>query len=274
MGDRAEPDKFRPARMALMKAWSQFNKGKIREATESCIASLNIAEKTRDWRVAEDALVLLERLLTQKRPNVQMIAQLTRRAQSIASAKQPPKPPRAAAAEPRRHAAVGLATELATLADLLERGHLTAEKFAQAKAQILQGPAPPSRQPGARPTAADSPGVAGRTIGATAAGAVGGMLLSNVGSRDAAAPSDPTTEHVQYQETFTGPDGETMTIEGEMDSTVTYDETGEMHVDIHDEGSTTIEGETFEYTSDLESTAELGDLGDAGGGLFDSLGDL
>ncbi len=100
------------------------------------------------------------------------------------------------------------------------------------------------------------------------------MLLSNIGAADAAvAHTDPTTEHVDYHETFTGPGGDTTVIEGTMDSTITYDESGDMHVEIQDEGTMTMDGETFDYSSGIESDIHVAVLED-GRGFFDSLGNL
>ena len=99
------------------------------------------------------------------------------------------------------------------------------------------------------------------------------MLISNVGAANAATP-EPMTEHMEYHETFTGPDGETMVIDGAMDSTVTYDESGDMHVEIQDEGTMAMGGETSGYSSEIGSDFDIGDAASDGGGFFDSLGDL
>jgi hypothetical protein len=42
------------------------------------------------------------------------------------------------------------------------------------------------------------------------------------------------SETVNYHETFTGPDGEATTIDGTIESTVTFDDSGDAHVEIHD----------------------------------------
>jgi hypothetical protein len=156
MSNMPDNDKFSPARKALLQAWAYFNKGKIREATESCISCLNIAERTQDWRAAEESLVLLGRLKAVKNANLLVLTQLTDRAQLIATTKPPtvvPRPPAQTMPRPPAHPvprsarAPGLATELATLADLVERGHLTPQEFARAKAQLLATPASSPQPP-------------------------------------------------------------------------------------------------------------------------------
>jgi Short C-terminal domain len=221
--------------------------------------------------------VLIALALSDKRPHQAAALPAVASASSAASHPRPPHPnPPASVAAP---ATAGAQTgELERLGSLFERGLLTADEFAQAKAQVLKVPSSPTTParvaPGAPAAASPSAaGVSGRTAAAAGAGIVGGMLLSNVAAADAAT-SEPTTEHMEYQETFTGPDGETMVIDGSMDSTVSYDESGDMHVEIQDEGTMTMGGETFDYSSEIDSDIDISAAADDGGGFFDSLGDL
>jgi hypothetical protein len=109
-------------------------------------------------------------------------------------------------------------------------------------------------------------------LGAAAAGAAGGFLLSNVGTANAASASDqPVTDHIDYHETITGPDGEAMVVDGSMDSSITFDESGDAHVQIHEDGAATFDGETYDYSSDVEGDVDVGDDGGGIGDFFDGL---
>jgi hypothetical protein len=68
-----------------------------------------------------------------------------------------------------------------------------------------------------------------------------------------------------------------------MDSTVAFDESGGAHVEIHDQGTTTVGGDEYDYSTDLSGDVALDgdlesdvDLGsdDDDGGLFDTIGGL
>jgi hypothetical protein len=81
------------------------------------------------------------------------------------------------------------------------------------------------------------------------------------------------SETVNYHETFTGPDGEATTIDGTIESTVTFDDSGDAHVEIHDTGTVDVGGETSHYDSDVTGDVDLGATED-GGGFLSSLLDL
>jgi hypothetical protein len=102
------------------------------------------------------------------------------------------------------------------------------------------------------------------------------MLLANVAGASAAPTADaPSSETIHYHETFTGVDGETTTIDGTMDSNVTFDDSGNAHVEIHDTGTVDVGGDTSHFDNDMSGDVDLGDTatGD-GGGFFDNLFDL
>ena len=82
------------------------------------------------------------------------------------------------------------------------------------------------------------------------------------------------SETINYHDTFTGPDGEAMTIDGTMESTVTFDDAGDAHVDIHDSGTLDLGGETSHFESDMSGDVDLGGVTEEGGGFLSGLLDL
>ena len=80
------------------------------------------------------------------------------------------------------------------------------------------------------------------------------------------------SETINYHETFTGPDGEATTIDGTMESTVTFDDSGDAHVEMHDSGTVDVGGDTSHYDSDMSGDVDLAGTEEGGGflgGLFD-----
>ena len=56
---------------------------------------------------------------------------------------------------------------------------------------------------------------------------------------------------------------------------MTFDDSGDMQIEVHDEGSMTFDGETTTYSSDIEGELDLGAEEVAeGGGILDALGDI
>jgi hypothetical protein len=161
--------------------------------------------------------------------------------------------------------------ELERLAALKASGALDEDEFRLAKVRLLSHPTPTAALGPSAQIAPSADTGRGNVLGAAAAGAVGGMLLSNVGTAAASPVNEPITDAVTYHETVTGPDGETMTIDGSMESSVTFDESGDAHVTVHDEGTMGFDGETYDYSNDIEGDVDLPGGDDAGGfldGLF------
>lgn len=210
----------------------------------------------------------------------ELFAKATSILPQIADAKPRPSIPATSrpATQPRTGGADFIA-ELERLAALHASGAIDDGEFKLAKSSLLAAPPPASTGAPVAAAAQATPGSSsgagtGKLLGAAAAGVAGGMLFSDAASASpATAPTgEPVTEHIRYDETFTTPDGETVSVEGEINSTVTFDESGDAHVEIHDQGSMDVNGETFDYESDIEGDVDLGgDLGGDDGGLLDGL---
>jgi hypothetical protein len=169
-----------------------------------------------------------------------------------------------------------MTSELERLAKLHANGALDEAEFRAAKARLLAAgsvtPVAPGGVTSVAPRAAtgmSAPLVAG------AAGVAGGLLLGNVGGASAAPTAgEPASETINYHETFTGPDGEATTIDGTMESTVTFDDSGDAHVEVHDSGTVDLGGEASHYDSDVSGDVDLGGTTEEGGGFLSGLFDL
>jgi hypothetical protein len=184
-------------------------------------------------------------------------------------------PAQQAAAAGLRDGSRDLISELERLAALHSNGALDDAEFRVAKERLLSAPtvfaAPLSG--GASAVASGGRGI-GAPLAAGAAGLAGGLMLSNVTNASAAPTAGaPESETINYHETFTGPDGETTTIDGTMESSVTYDDSGDAHMEIHDAGTVDVGGDTSAYSSDVGGDVDLGGAAD-GGGFLDGLFDL
>ena len=169
-----------------------------------------------------------------------------------------------------------MVSELERLATLHTNGALDEAEFRAAKARLLADSAATAVRPNDVASAAPrvATGIGGAPLAAGAAGVAGGLLLGNVSGASAAPTAgEPVTETINYHETFTGPDGETTTIDGSTESTVAFDESGDAHVEIHDTGTVDVGGDTSHYDSDVTGDVDLGAAED-GGGFLGSLFDL
>jgi Short C-terminal domain len=204
---------------------------------------------------------------------------------------EPPAAQRAASPAPSLTPAAGstsgnVISDLERLATLHANGTLDEAEFRAAKSRLLADsptfpvppssapfPVPPSSVPSAAPATAS--GFRGAPLAAGAAGVAGGLLLGNVSGASAAPTAgEPISETINYHETFTGPDGEAMTIDGTMESTVTFEDSGDAHVEMHDSGTVDIGGDTSAYESDITGDVDLGGATEEGGGFLSGLFDL
>jgi hypothetical protein len=66
-----------------------------------------------------------------------------------------------------------------------------------------------------------------------------------------------------------------MTVDGTLDSTTTFDANGDAHMELHDQGSIDLGGDTYSYDDTMDAGFDLdGGGGDGGGGLLDLFGGL
>jgi hypothetical protein len=117
-------------------------------------------------------------------------------------------------------------------------------------------------------------GAAGPALGGVAAGAAAGYLLANAG--DAQAATSPLAEgpvETSFHETMSGPDGETITVEGTLTENVQVED-GVAHVDGTMHETVTMDGQTYEFSDTYEQSVDLDTAGGGGGGFFQALGDL
>jgi hypothetical protein len=203
----------------------------------------------------------------------------------------PPTPPAPTLATPvieqTGSSGDSLAADLERIVALHQSGALDDEEFKLAKAHLLRAlDASSENAPLSAPfTAAAVPAPSaepaqlrrGGVVAPLAAGVAGGMLMSNLvqPGNASASTTEPVSEHITYHETMTGPDGETATLDGTLDTQTTFDQNGDALVEVHDTGSMNLDGDTYDYDTNIEGDVDLG--GDAGGddgGILGLLGDL
>jgi Short C-terminal domain len=167
-------------------------------------------------------------------------------------------------------------SDLERLATLHANGALDDAEFRAAKQRLLMVSTASAVSPAGVASAAPGAGRGmGAPLAAGAAGVAGGLLLGNVGGASAAPTAgEPVSETINYHETFTGPDGEATTVDGTMESTVTFDDSGDAHVEVHDSGTVDVAGDTSHYDSDVSGDVDLGGTTEEGGWFLDGLFDL